>query len=74
MKWKREEMTNAEQLKADFASLKVSLEEVEKDLVKSLDKGNAAAGRRARGGLRDLKKRCAEMIKQLVELGKSEAK
>ena len=67
-------MTSSEQLKADFAALKVSLEEVEKDLVKSLDKGNAAAGRRARGGLRDVRKKCADLVKQLVELSKSEAK
>lgn len=67
-------MTTTEQLKTDFASLKASLDEVEKDLVKSLDKGNAAAGRRARGGLRDVRKKCAELVKQLVELGKSEVK
>jgi hypothetical protein len=67
-------MTTPEQLKADFATLHVVLEEIEKDLVKSLDKGNSAAGRRARAGLRDLKKKCSELIKQLVELNKAEAK
>jgi hypothetical protein len=67
-------MTNPEQLKADFAALHAVLEEIEKDLVKSLDKGNSAAGRRARAGLRDLKKKCADLIKQLVELNKAEGK
>jgi hypothetical protein len=63
-------MTNAEQIKATFLELCTLVQLLEKDLDKSLSKGNASAGRRTRAGLRDVKKKCTDLIKQLVEANK----
>jgi len=63
-------MSNTDQIKTTFLELRSLVDSLEKDLDKSLGKGNASAGRRTRAGLRDVKKKCSELIKQLVEVGK----
>jgi hypothetical protein len=47
------------------------LEVLEKDLEKALDKGNAAASRRVRGGLRDVRAKARDLMKSLVALDKA---
>ena len=61
----------AEELLAAWADLRVSLEELDKDLTKNLIKGNVAAGRRARAGFRALKKSVTEFMKDMVALEKA---
>ena len=61
----------AEELLAAWADLRVSLEELDKDLTKNLTKGNVAAGRRARAGFRALKKSVTEFMKDMVALEKA---
>lgn len=63
----------AEEILAAWADLRVSLEELDKDLTKNLTKGNVAAGRRARAGFRDLKKAVTEIMKDMVALEKASA-
>ena len=60
----------AEEILAAWADLRVSLEELDKDLTKNLTKGNVAAGRRARAGFRALKKAATEIMKDMVALEK----
>ena len=61
----------AEELLTAWADLRVSLEELDKDLTKNLTKGNVAAGRRARAGFRALKKSVTEIMKDMVALEKA---
>ena len=63
----------AEEILAAWADLRVSLEELDKDLTKNLTKGNVAAGRRARAGFRALKKAATEIMKDMVALEKAAA-
>ena len=59
-----------EEILAAWADLRVSREELDKDLTKNLTKGNVAAGRRARAGFRDLKKAVTSLMKDMVALEK----
>lgn len=65
------DVKTAEELKELWADLRLCVESMEKDLDKNLHKGNSAAGRRVRAQLRDLKKKSAELIRELVKLDKS---
>jgi len=65
------DVKTAEELKELWADLCHCVESMEKDLEKNLNKGNSAAGRRVRAQLRDLKKKSAELIRELVKLDKS---
>lgn len=60
----------AEEILAAWADLRVSLEELDKDITKNLIKGNVAAGRRARAGFRALKKAATDIMKDMVALEK----
>lgn len=53
-----------------WSELKAIVEALELDVVKNA-KGVAAAGVRARKGLRDLKAKAAELVKTTVDLDKS---
>jgi hypothetical protein len=64
---------NAEQVLAAWADLRVSLEELDRDITKNLTKGNVAAGRRARAGFRALKKAVTDIMKDMVALEKVSA-
>ena len=55
-----------------WAELKDLVESLEKDLNKSLSKGNAAAGRRVRAQLREVKKQSTNLIREMVALQKSQ--
>ena len=57
-----------------WAELRLCVESMEKDLEKNLVKQNAAAGRRVRAGLRDLKGRASSLIRELVALDKEHNK
>lgn len=56
-----------EELKNLWAELQAQVDSMEKDLDKSLNKNNSAAGRRVRASLRDVKKRATELIRELVK-------
>lgn len=60
-----------DELRELYAELRLCVESLEKDLEKNLEKGNSAAGRRVRAGLRDLKGRAASLIREMVTLDKS---
>ena len=60
-----------EELKEQWAELRLCVESMEKDLDKNLGKNNAAAGRRVRSQLRDLKKKSSGLIRELFKLDKS---
>ena len=64
------EAKKPEEVKELWADLKLLVESMEKDLDKNLIKGNTAAGRRVRTDLRDLKKKAAELIREMVALSK----
>lgn len=53
-----------------WSELKSGIDELELDVVKNA-KGTAAAGVRARKGLRDLKKKADKLVKLTVELDKT---
>lgn len=53
-----------------WTEFKALVNELELDVVKNA-RGTAAAGVRARKGLRELKQRAAELVKTTVELDKS---
>jgi histone H1-like protein Hc1 len=55
---------------AKWSELKALIEVLELDVVKNA-KGVAAAGVRARKGLRDLKTKAAELVKTTVDLDKA---
>jgi hypothetical protein len=66
-----ETVKTPEEILAAWADLRVSLEELDKDLTKNLTKGNVAAGRRARAGFRALKKAVSDISKDMVALEKA---
>lgn len=66
-----EKPRTAEEILTAWADLRVSLEELDKDLTKNLTKGNVAAGRRARAGFRSLKKAVTDIMKDMVALEKA---
>ena len=55
---------------AQWEELKVLVESLNLDVVKNAN-GNRSAGVRARRGLRDFKKRAAELVKASLEADKS---
>tara|TARA_R110001583_G_scaffold43355_7_gene137961 strand:+ start:22365 stop:22550 length:186 start_codon:yes stop_codon:yes gene_type:complete len=58
------------QLMDRWAEMKVLVESLELDMLKS-SKGNKSAGVRARKGLRELKKQASELVKSSLESSKS---
>lgn len=63
-------METDNQVIAKWTELKSIVEQLELDVVKNA-KGTAAAGVRARKGLRDLKAKAAELVKTTVERDKA---
>ena len=63
-------METDNQVITKWTELKSIIEQLELDVVKNA-KGVAAAGVRARKGLRDLKTKAAELVKTTVELDKA---
>lgn len=66
-----EEVKTPEEILAAWAELRLSLEEVEQDLSKSLTKGNTAAGRRVRSTLREFKKEASQLMREMIALEKN---
>ena len=65
-------MQSAEKIQKQYEDLKNLLISIEVDLLKNLQKGNKAAGTRARKILREVKKEAAAIIKSMIELEKQE--
>ena len=65
-------MQSAEKIQKQYEDLKNLLISIEVDLLKNLQKGNKAAGTRARKVLREVKKEAAAIIKAMIELEKQE--
>jgi hypothetical protein len=65
-------MQSAEKIQKQYEDLKNLLISIEVDLLKNLQKGNKAAGTRARKLLREVKKEAAAIVKAMIELEKQE--
>ena len=65
-------MQSAEKIQKQYEDLKELLLSIEVDLLKNLQKGNKAAGTRARKVLREIKKEAAALVKAMIELEKQE--
>ena len=65
-------MQSAEKIQKQYEDLKNLLISIEVDLLKNLQKGNKAAGTRARKVLREIKKEAAAIVKAMIELEKQE--
>ncbi len=65
-------MQSAEKIQKQYEDLKELLLSIEVDLLQNLQKGNKAAGTRARKVLREVKKEAAAIIKAMIELEKQE--
>ena len=65
-------MQSAEKIQKQYEELKELLLSIEVDLLKNLQKGNKAAGTRARKTLREVKKEAAAIVKAMIELEKQE--
>ena len=65
-------MQSAEKIQKQYEDLKELLISIEVDLLKALQKGNKAAGTRARKVLREVKKEAAAIVKAMIELEKQE--
>jgi hypothetical protein len=65
-------MQSAEQIQKKYEDLKELLTSIEVDLLKNLQKGNKAAGTRARKALREVKKEAAAIVKAMIALEKEE--
>ena len=65
-------MQSAEQIQKKYEDLKELLTSIEVDLLKNLQKGNKAAGTRARKALREVKKEAAALVKAMIALEKGE--
>ena len=65
-------MQSAEQIQKKYEDLKELLTSIEVDLLKNLQKGNKAAGTRARKVLREVKKEAAALVKAMIALEKGE--
>jgi len=63
-------MTLQEDILRKWADFRLEVETVDSDMHKSLSKENVAAGRRARGKFRSLRKQAMAIIKDMVELEK----
>lgn len=57
-------------LLSSWGDIRISLDELDKDLTKSLTKGNVTAGRRARSKIRNLKKALTLLAKNMISLEK----
>lgn len=65
-------MQSAEKIQKQYEELKQLLTSIEVDLLKNLQKGNKAAGTRARKALREVKKEAAALVKAMIALEKEE--
>ena len=65
-------MQSAEKIQKQYEDLKNLLISIEVDLLKNHQKGNKAAGTRARKVLREIKKEAAAIVKAMIELEKQE--
>ena len=65
-------MQSVERIQKQYEDLKNLLISIEVDLLKNLQKGNKAAGTRARKLLREVKKEAAAIVKAMIELEKQE--
>lgn len=65
-------MQSAEKIQKQYEELKELLTSIEVDLLKNLQKGNKAAGTRARKALREVKKEAAALVKAMIALEKEE--
>ena len=65
-------MQSAEKIQKQYEDLKELLLSIEVDLLKNLQKGNKAAGTRARKVLREVKKEAAAIVKAMIELEKQD--
>ena len=65
-------MQSAEKIQKQYEELKELLTSIEVDLLKNLQKGNKAAGTRARKVLREVKKQAAALVKAMIALEKEE--
>ena len=65
-------MQSAEKIQKQYEELKELLTSIEVDLLKNLQKGNKAAGTRARKVLREVKKEAAALVKAMIALEKEE--
>ena len=61
-------MQSAEKIQKQYEELKELLTSIEVDLLKNLQKGNKAAGTRARKALREVKKEAAAIVKAMIAL------
>lgn len=66
-----DEVKTPEEILELWAELRLSLEEVEKDLNKNLIKGNTAAGRRVRSTLRKFKTEASQIMRDMIALEKN---
>lgn len=64
-------MTLQEEILRKWADFRLEVETIDSDMHKSLAKENVAAGRRARGKFRALRKQAMDIIKDMVALEKS---
>jgi hypothetical protein len=63
-------MTLYEEILRKWADFRLEVETIDSDMHKSLAKENVAAGRRARGKFRSLRKQAMAIIKDMVTLEK----
>ncbi len=56
-----------------WTNFRIEVEQIDFDMNKSLIKGNAAAGRRARAKFRNLRKLASQIIKEMILFEKNEA-
>lgn len=65
------ENKTADTLLANWGDIRISLEELDKDLTKNLTKGNVSSGRRARSKIRNLKRALTLLAKNIIALEKA---
>ena len=56
----------------EYEKIKQLVADIQEDVVKFSEKGNAAAGTRVRKGLQEIKRACQEMRDAIQELKKTE--
>lgn len=64
-------MSLHEEILRKWADFRLEVETIDSDMHKSLSKENVAAGRRARGKFRSLRKQAMDIIKDMVALEKT---
>ncbi|MFA6049661.1 MAG: hypothetical protein WC761_00420 [Candidatus Paceibacterota bacterium] len=67
------DVKTAEEILGMWADLRIEVETIDRDMYKSLVKGNTAAGRRSRAKFRALKKAAADIVREMVKLDKDRA-